>query len=806
MTVRAAVLGFLLALTISGATYFNDWVIGQTQLIGNHLPISVFGIAVLILFGVNPALRWLGERFVLRAPEIAVIVALGLAAAGWPGSNFFRGFATITAYPAHWLKTKANWQSANVMSYVPGAAAELGQGHVQDWKTLGARLSEASEHPASPEGRIWARLPEPMQRSLREGLAKGYDPGRITELTLALNGVLAEPDLYEEMSFGRLPLPKRARELAKKSTRDRYETVELNRQLLVATFPKAILPPPAGEGVLFDRGRADPFALDTLVQGRSKNQQLGLTELPWQKWWPTIRLWVGSALLLSFTALCMALIVHPQWSRRELLPYPIPRFLEEASLRRAGARLPDVARNKLFWIGFACLFLLHLINGIHAWIPDVPELPRNFEFWPMAKLFPNAVRVSGSYGYFAPTIYASVVAFAFFLSSSVGFSLGIAQILYMAFAGTLLGYGIQIESGFADGVGSNMMRFGSYAAVALMILYTGRRYYANVAGSAVGFARAPETPSYATWAARFAALSVALTIGLLRSAGIGWGIAAAFVVLELIIFLVMSRMVAETGTFFMQNAWAPVGILTGLLGFEAIGPTVYITLAIGTAILFIDSRELLMPFLVNGLKLTDRPDGPRPGRIAPLLGSVIVVGLLVAGGVTLWLQYNHGATQVGNVFATDSLPLVAFDGLAQRVAAASADGTLAAATAVQGFGRLLALNPDSGALLWLSLGLFFGFGAALARLRWSWWPLHPVAFLVWSTYPIAMFGPSFFIGWLLKTAVVGTSGARGYHQVRPLMVGVIAGELVMGLFWMLFGAGYYFATGKAPVAYSIFPS
>jgi hypothetical protein len=354
-------------------------------------------------------------------------------------------------------------------------------------------------------------------------------------------------------------------------------------------------------------------------------------------------------------------------------------------------------------------------------------------------------------------------------------------------------------------MGANLMRFGSYLAAALMILYTGRRYYASVVAASLGRRRSPDTPSSAVWGSRLAAMVAAVTVGLLRSAGLGWGMAAAFVGLELIVFLVMARMIAETGTFFMQHQWAPVGVLTGLLGFEAVGPEAYIALAVGSTLLFSDSRELLMPYLTNALKIVDRDDGPTPARTAPWMALVIGVGMVVAGTATLWLQYNHGATQVGNPYATDYLPLVAFDGLAQRIAAATADGSLARATAAEGLGRLLNASPDSSALLWVSVGLAFSLGAAVARLRWAWWPLHPIAFLVWGTYPIAMFGPSFLIGWMIKAAVVGTTGARGYHQVKPLMIGVIAGELLIGLFWMLFGAGYYFITDRAPASYSIFP-
>jgi hypothetical protein len=809
MTVRAVVLGILLALTIASATYFNDWVIGQTNLVGNHLPISVFGIAVLLLLCINPLLRFFGPKSTFKASEVAVIVALGLSVCGWPGSSFFRGFTTVTAYPAHWLKTKANWQSTKVMSYVPGASKELAPGQVRDWKRLATMLEQGRDDPTpNPVKQVYRLLPEAAQHSLHEGMIKGFDAARVWELTDAINRVLESPELYDPTAFAGVRLAPRAVELLRHTGTGLAgeKRVELNRWLIVSAFDNLVQPPPTGEGLLFDHGRADPFALDTLVQGRGKNQQLAVSQLPWRAWWPSIRLWWGVGLLLALAALCMALIVHPQWSKRELLPYPVARFIEEISARSPLARLPNVAKSNLFWLGFVAMVVLHLINGIHAWIPDVPEIPRKYEFWAMAQLFPNASRVYGSYGYFAPTIFASVVAFAFFLSSSVSFSLGIAELLYMALAGTLLGYGIQIDGGYIRGTGSAMLRFGSFLAVFVMIVYTGRHYFARVGRSTVRAAPSGEVPVYVVWAARVGVIAIVLTIGMLRMAGVAWGFAAAFVAIEVIIFVVMSRMIAETGTFFMKPEWAPVGVLTGLLGFDAIGPSTYVALALATALLSADLREVFMPYLVNGLKMVDRDDGPTPSRVAPFMLLVIVMGLIVAGVTTLTLQYNHGAAQVGNSFATDQLPLYAFDGLAQHVASASADGTLAASTFVDGWARFSAVKPEDGAIPWLLLGLTIGFGAAVARLRWSFWPLHPVAFLVWSTYPIAMFGPSFLLGWMIKGAVVGTSGAHGYHQVKPLMVGVIAGEMVAGLGWMLYGAAYYFVSGQAPVAYSIFPT
>lgn len=804
MTTRAVLLGFLLGLAISVGTYFNDWVIGQTQLIGNHLPVSVFGIASLLLFAVVPALRALGWKRPLTGLEILVMTAIGLAACGWPGSNFYRGFATVSALPAHWLKTSPAWQSNQVMSYVPGASSELGQGHVQDWRVLTDVLTRA-DTTSTPAGRFWESLTPEGQRLFAQAAREPQSlPGLTSELTRSLNEALRRPDLDRPEVFVGISLPGQVAELRQRAERTPEATIAVNRALLVASFPGIVLPPPRGGGVLVAEGRADPFIVDTLLQGRSRTNRLSLAEIPWRAWAPTFALWGSVAFLLGICALALALIVHPQWSKRELLPYPIVRFLEEAAATAPGMRLPDVARSKLFWIGLGVPVLLHSLNGLHAWYPDVPEVSRILNFGPFGKIFPNAIRVSGQYGWFMPTLYLSVIAFSFFMATSVAFSLGTSHLLFFVLGSALVVNGIQLDSALAGR--SNMLRTGAYFAVAIIIAYTGRRYFANVLTSALGWPRAEATPRYATWAMRALGLAASLVTLVLSGAGLHWGLAIGFVLLVLIVFVVMSRIVAETGAFFVQTSWIPVGAMVAVLGFDAIGPTAFIILAIASVMLVIDPREALMPYLVNGLKMVDRPGGGAPPRVAPALLTMMTVGLLVAGVATLYLQYNHSVTQVGNTHGTHTLPRIAFDSFVHYASESAAEGRIAAATGAEGLARWGLIRPNRETLGWAGLGFALALGTAALRLRLPWWPLHPVAFLVWDTYPIIMFGPSFLLGWLVKSAVVGTLGARGYHAVKPLMVGVIAGELLAGLAWMVVGASYFFLTGRTPTAYSIFPS
>jgi hypothetical protein len=81
-----------------------------------------------------------------------------------------------------------------------------------------------------------------------------------------------------------------------------------------------------------------------------------------------------------------------------------------------------------------------------------------------------------------------------------------------------------------------------------------------------------------------------------------------------------------------------------------------------------------------------------------------------------------------------------------------------------------------------------------------------VLFLVAGTWPLANFGPSFLLGWMIKVAITRLGGGARYRQFRPLMIGAVGGDLLGGLLWMVIGAIYYGLTGLQPKSYIIFPT
>ena len=58
---------------------------------------------------------------------------------------------------------------------------------------------------------------------------------------------------------------------------------------------------------------------------------------------------------------------------------------------------------------------------------------------------------------------------------------------------------------------------------------------------------------------------------------------------------------------------------------------------------------------------------------------------------------------------------------------------------------------------------------------------------------------SFLIGWAIKTAVSRYGGGKAYQRIKPLMIGIIAGDLAGRFTPMLVGIIFYAFTGKRPV-------
>jgi hypothetical protein len=107
----------------------------------------------------------------------------------------------------------------------------------------------------------------------------------------------------------------------------------------------------------------------------------------------------------------------------------------------------------------------------------------------------------------------------------------------------------------------------------------------------------------------------------------------------------------------VQVDWSVAAVLTGLLGFQTIGPSAFIVMALATHVVIPDFRETHMPYLSSALRLVDSGEGIATRavsirRITLWLSVMLSSGFVVAGAVTFYLQYNHSVLQAGDQWAT----------------------------------------------------------------------------------------------------------------------------------------------------------
>lgn len=808
MTFRAVLLGFALGIAVSVLTFFNDRVILQTYMIGNHLPISVFGTLVALVFIVNPLLRKIRIIKPLFPAEIALSIAIALASCGWAGSSFCRLFVGMVSLPGHYYGNEAGWQAAKANTYVPGATAEVGEGHIRDYALLAKTVLADSGTPGAV-GRMYAGLRErEKQTFLAAAQGEGLARREKIEIVDVVNRCIGDTALFGAGVPAGVEIPREAARLleVKKSSRglEEHEHAFLNRHLMAASLPGVFLPMPEGSGLLLDKGRPDSEALTSLIEGWEGKGRMRLQDLPWRTWWPTIRFYGSLCVLFGLCMVFMVVIVQPQW-KRELMPYPIATFVREITHCGEGKGvLPAIAGSRFFWGGFITIFVIHFINGLQAWRPEFINVQLWFNFSPLVSLLgPESWEIGPVILY--PRVIPTVVAFMFFLRSDISFSAGISAFVWYGFHLIMLSNGVGLDCNRFYPRNFTMMHFGAHVGCAIMMLYIGRRYYLSVAARAVGIRRDAESPGLASWSLWGLVICSILFAGVLAGNGLDWVMAYALVACALLTMLVMSRINAETGLFFQQQMWLPIAALTGVFGLQAMGPTVIYIIAIISFLLCGDLRTGLMPFLVNSLHMTtDRRRSLPATRVVFFIILAVVVSFAASVAATVYFQYAHGYSFSDGWLA--SMSRFPMNMVTTTVSELSASDELVPSLEVNGLGRLSAIRPNTPMLGWAASGMALVMLCTFLRTRYVWWPLHPVFFLIWGSFhPCRTFGFSILLGWIIKTMVVRLSGAKGYHTVKPLMVGVISGELLAGLLWMVFAGVYFLITGLIPKSYPIFP-
>ena len=159
------------------------------------------------------------------------------------------------------------------------------------------------------------------------------------------------------------------------------------------------------------------------------------------------------------------------------------------------------------------------------------------------------------------------------------------------------------------------------------------------------------------------------------------------------------------------------------------------------------------PFTV---KAVDKVVNPR--RITSVLWLALALGFAISVVNTLYLSYEYGAYNLGNMGMKRAGPL-AFDFVLAEIRNPKPPG-------------------GDGRVMWAIIGI--GLMAILTMIRYwlPWWPLHPIGLAVQGNFGVCRTVFSIMIAWGMKAVVLKMGGVQMYEKGKPFFIGLLVAQAV----------------------------
>ncbi|MDP6060343.1 MAG: hypothetical protein QGH33_15685, partial [Pirellulaceae bacterium] len=340
--------------------------------------------------------------------------------------------------------------------------------------------------------------------------------------------------------------------------------------------------------------------------------------VPWGPWVKALSLWALYFVPFYAGVLLLSILFSRQWIENEKLQYPIASvMLEMVRDAPPGRRLNALFSDRGMWTAAVVVMAIHLINGLHTYFPKVPPIPLHYDL--------GAFTTEGMWDHLMTDlkingVYFSMVGIAFLMAAEVALSLWLMVVIYGVAMGAFLYHGINPWEAMRS------QSYGAMLAMGAFLLYLARAHLWRTFRIAFGPARDEEDRRVLPyrWVVRGLIGCVVCCVAWLCAAGMSLPVAVAQIVLVYLMYLVMSRLVAETGLFFVQpRMWTEH--LFPLIAPRALSPKNY-ALVVKTVYATFHPRETLMPFAFNALRMsyeTQRGQGESTDVAAPVRRSFL---------------------------------------------------------------------------------------------------------------------------------------------------------------------------------------
>lgn len=476
-------------------------------------------------------------------------------------------------------------------------------------------------------------------------------------------------------------------------------------------------------------------------------------------WLPAILIWTGFVILLLWTMQCVNVLIRKQWTDNERLTYPltkIPLEITDAQPFGRGRSSLPLTRSRLFWLGFFLAAAIDTTNALNYYYPGVPGVLAS-NVTDLGQSFPT--KPWHAVGWTPLTYYPFMVGLGLLMPLDFLFSSWFFYIFWKLQAVVVVANAWDADPRMPY---ANYQAFGAYLLFFVGTIWISRHYFGHVVARALGRDSEiddSDEPMRYRWA--FVGLAGGL-VGLVAfsvALGLSWWLAILFFLIYLALALAITRMRAELGTpvhdlHFTGPDWA----LTDVLGTQGMAPGGMAAFSL----FFWFNRAYRchpMPFQLEAFKMAEQS-----GARSEMRGWFWA--LLLAGGFGMlcafWALLHNDYLYGIKWYDTSG-----WDRYAGWLKAPKPANTSAAVAIVGGF-------------------LFAAFLQAM-RVRFFWWPFHPLAYAVSGSWEMNLLWLPLLIAWLTKVLLLRYGGMRTFSGALPFFYGLILGQFIPGSLLNIWG-------------------
>jgi len=505
----------------------------------------------------------------------------------------------------------------------------------------------------------------------------------------------------------------------------------------------------------------DPIALRGFYNGNTSLYE----SANFMPWLIPILCWSAFCAVLIFTMLCINSILRKQWMDSERLTFPVIMLPLEMT-EETGS----LFKNKYMWLGFAIAGTLTFLAGLNYLYPSVPHLrivrrdigqyvttppwnamggiPLGFYFWAIGIAFLMPLEMSFSCWIFYWLVKLELVGCQ---------ALGLNELRVMG-------------GGFDTGYPYlNSQSYGAYLGFFVTSMWASRHYIRRVFRTA--FLRSKEEDESGE-AISYRTAILGLISGLLflcffaYQIGMSLWVISTFFVLYFVFAVIISRIRAEIGfPTHDMHVMGPQHLVLTAAGTENV-PSQDL---VGFSLFYWFNRTYAShpaPHQLESYKLAEKAGSPA----RQMFWAMLIAGTL-AMPIGFWMLL-HTYYRLGGATARMEGWALGFG--------ASAWNTLANWLTQP-------TPPNKTALLFVGVGFAISTAMSWVRLRFQWFPFHPLAYAISNSWGVSQLWMPLLIGSTAKFFTLRFGGLKTYRRFLPFFFGLILGEITVGSLWSIIG-------------------